>query len=165
MAQNAKKYLAEALILLMKDKSMDEIRISELTKRAGVSRMSYYRYFSDKPEILEYYMHYIFGLFTQWEAENSQAVFGSRQHIRDSLEFFRQYGDFARCIYNSGSDGIMLKTINTYMESQPGFRKNTPAKRYTLYYYAGALYNCYIQWVLEDFRTPVDKLTNILYKK
>lgn len=165
MGQNAKKYLAEALILLMKDKSMDEIKINELTKRAGVSRMSYYRYFSDKSEIFEYYMHYIFGLFTQWEKENGVAPFGSKQHIRESLEFFRQYGDFARCIYNSGSDGIMLKTINTYMESQLEFRKSTPVLRYKLYYYAGALYNCYIQWVLEDFKTPVDKLTNILYKK
>lgn len=162
MAQNAKKYLAEALIILMKDKPLDEIRVSELVKRAGVSRMSYYRYFSDKTEILEYYMHYLFERFTLWEEQKGRAPYGSRRHIRESLEYFKEYSDFAMCIYKSGNDGIMLRAVNRYMQLQPNFEKRSPEKKFALYYYAGAIYNCYIQWVLEGFKTPVDKLTNIL---
>lgn len=163
MAANAKKYIAEALILLMKDHSIEEITVSELVKRAGVSRMTYYRYFDSKDEILEYYMHYIFNIFTQKEKKSDSPVpFGSAKHVQDSLTFFRQYGDFAKCIYQSGNDSIMLNMVNKYMQSQPGFNRGSTAKKYAFYYYAGALYNCYIEWVLEDFCTPVEELTRVI---
>lgn len=123
--------------------------------------MTYYRYFSDKEELLQFYMNYLFSLFMEQEAV-SHAPFGSREHVRDTLLFFRDYGDFARCIYRSGNDGIMLRMVNRYMAMQPGFETASAARRYAFYYYAGAIYNCYIEWALEDFATPVEELTGII---
>lgn len=42
--------MAEALIKLIKTKSLSEITITELTKTAGVLRMSHYRNFNSKEE-------------------------------------------------------------------------------------------------------------------
>ena len=53
MAQDAKQYIAEALLQLMEKKDLKEIHIKDLVAKAGVSRMSYYRYFSSKEEILQ----------------------------------------------------------------------------------------------------------------
>ena len=53
---SAKICLAEALIALMEQTPLDSIKIQVLAKKAGVSRMSYYRYFSNKIEILEFYI-------------------------------------------------------------------------------------------------------------
>lgn len=163
MRKNAKHYLAEALILLMKDSSIEEITVSDIVKRAGVSRMTYYRYFSAKEELLEFYMNYIFTLYMEQEQSYGKEVpFGSRKHLCDTLNFFREYGDFAKCIYHSGNDGIMLRMVNKYMKMQPDFHKDNSVKRFAFYCYAGAIYNCYMEWVLEDFATPVEKLTGII---
>ena len=51
--------ITEALIKLIKTKPLSEIRITELTKTAGVSRMSYYRNFNSKEEIFSSYFSII----------------------------------------------------------------------------------------------------------
>ena len=53
LLDTAGTYLAYALIDLMEKKPLEEISITELTKKAGVSRMSYYRSFNSKQHILE----------------------------------------------------------------------------------------------------------------
>lgn len=45
-------YIYEALIELMRQKPYDEITITDITKKAGVSRMAYYRNYRDKDDIL-----------------------------------------------------------------------------------------------------------------
>ena len=42
-----------ALLLLMEQKPYEEITITDITKKAGVSRMSYYRLYDSKDDILE----------------------------------------------------------------------------------------------------------------
>ena len=48
----AKECIVTALIELMKVRDYHSISITEITHKAGVSRMTYYRYFSSKEEIL-----------------------------------------------------------------------------------------------------------------
>ena len=48
----AADYIYEALIELMKQKPYGEITITDITKKAGVSRMAYYRNYQDKDDIL-----------------------------------------------------------------------------------------------------------------
>ena len=47
-----KECLQSALIMLMGEKSLDKISISELVARAGVSRTSFYRNYTEKEDIL-----------------------------------------------------------------------------------------------------------------
>ena len=48
----AADYIYEALIELMRHKPYGEITITDITKKAGVSRMAYYRNYQDKDDIL-----------------------------------------------------------------------------------------------------------------
>ena len=48
----AADYIYEALVELMKQKPYHEITITDITKKAGVSRMAYYRNYKDKDDIL-----------------------------------------------------------------------------------------------------------------
>ncbi len=47
-----KECIQSALILLLKEKEFDKISITDLTKRAGVSRTGYYRNYSSKEDVL-----------------------------------------------------------------------------------------------------------------
>jgi AcrR family transcriptional regulator len=59
LPDTAGTYLAYALVDLMEKKPLEEISITELTKKAGVSRMSYYRSFDSKQHILEEHLQTI----------------------------------------------------------------------------------------------------------
>ncbi|HIS07210.1 MAG TPA: TetR/AcrR family transcriptional regulator, partial [Candidatus Choladocola avistercoris] len=50
-----KECLYTALLLLMEKKPYEDITITEIAKKAGVSRMSYYRLYKSKDDILEQY--------------------------------------------------------------------------------------------------------------
>lgn len=150
--ENTKNYsisaqvcLAEALISLMQHTSIDTIHIKDIAKKAGVSRMSYYRYFSTKEEILSFYMEYI---LKEYLSTVDTARFQSYQHILDSLNFFYNYRDFALCLHEANLSFLLLDALNDYIEKQPGFQQQNPQLTYSLYYYAGALYNIFMQWIL-----------------
>lgn len=55
-----KECLYTALVILMEQKPYAEITITEIAKKAGVSRMSYYRLYKSKDDILIQYFNDIF---------------------------------------------------------------------------------------------------------
>lgn len=46
--------LAEGLKELMREKSIEKIRIQDITDRAGVNRATFYKHFADKYQVVEY---------------------------------------------------------------------------------------------------------------
>lgn len=162
MTQKAKIYLAEALILLMEHTELSEIRVKDLAKKAGVSRMTYYRYFSEKEEVLTFYMSYIFEKYMNTVEKKENIVFQSYEHILESLEFFLQYKDFALCLHKAKMEYILLDTLNSYIRSQPAFDPENATSSFPLYFYAGALCNTYMQWILSDTKTPAKELAHII---
>lgn len=53
---SVKELMCEGFIRLLQEKRIDDISISELTDFAGVGRVSFYRNFKDKDDILRYYI-------------------------------------------------------------------------------------------------------------
>lgn len=49
--------IGEAVFSLMDKKSYEEIRVSDIVKRAGVSRMTFYHYYEQKEDALADYFH------------------------------------------------------------------------------------------------------------
>lgn len=164
MKDDARLYIAKALIELMNKKSFDSIKINEICNRAGISRMTYYRHFQDKIDILYFYMKTIFDEYMTTYEASSPFSFMSHEHIRDSLIYFAKHKDFALCLFNCGMSTIMLSYVNEYIKLQPSFNKDNIYHSYPLYVYAGALYNTYIQWLLDDMSTPADTIANIIKK-
>ena len=51
-----KKCIVDSLLLLMNEKDFDEITITEICNKAGVSRMTYYRNYYNKYDIIIEYL-------------------------------------------------------------------------------------------------------------
>lgn len=60
------KHITEALLKLLRDKSIENISISELCDLAGIGRASFYRNFESKEDILR---RYIQKIFKEWTDE------------------------------------------------------------------------------------------------
>ena len=48
-----KRWLYEALLALLKEKTFDAITIQDITNEADIARMTFYRHFQDKEELLQ----------------------------------------------------------------------------------------------------------------
>lgn len=164
MATSAKICMAQGLMLLMQDKELDKISISEIVKKAGVSRMSYYRYFTSKVEILESYMDYIMKEYSHTIDEVYSFPFRSYEHILYSFHFFKNYQDFVLCLEKANLTDILLYRLNKYIEEQIGTVWDNPSEYYASYYYAGALCNIYIQWMKKGMKESPEEMADIVYK-
>ena len=52
-----KQSITQALLQLMQAESFESISITDITKRAGVSRVSFYRNFDSKEDVLIKHLH------------------------------------------------------------------------------------------------------------
>lgn len=56
-----KEYLRDIYFSLLEEKAAESISVSEIAKLAGVSRMSFYRYYQNKEDISRQYVHETLG--------------------------------------------------------------------------------------------------------
>lgn len=158
-------YLANALMDLMEKKPLEEISITELTKKAGVSRMSYYRSFSSKQQILEQYLQSIVEMFRE---KGEQEGYLGKGHgylqLLYSFQFFRQYNRFALCLHHNSLSSILLDGLNRYMENYLLPPRADFLIRSHFYAFAGALYNLYIQWLLDGMKQKEETMAEIAYR-
>ena len=68
-----KECIFTALLILMEQKTYEEITITEIAKRAGVSRMSYYRLYRSKDDILIQHFNEIFAELLN-EIKNTEGI-------------------------------------------------------------------------------------------
>jgi len=91
----AKESIFIALMILMKKKSFNEISITEITKKAGVSRMAYYRNYTVKEDIITNYLDELF-------AEYFNTILGYEKHnkYRDTCLYFAYFRKHNELILN-----------------------------------------------------------------
>lgn len=144
---SSKLYLAKALVELMKTKKLEDISITMLTQKAGVSRMSYYRYFSAKVEILESYLDHLIERYGNEVDSKFDFTFQSYEHILHSLRYFRSHADFMICLEYANLSSLVMERLNVYAFQRAVPVKDKRRQRYELFYYIGALYHVYLQWI------------------
>ncbi|MBQ9886342.1 MAG: TetR/AcrR family transcriptional regulator [Lachnospiraceae bacterium] len=144
----AARYIAEALVRLLKKKNIESISVTEICRMAGVSRMTYYRYFDTKQSILNYYMHEIIEEYLlDNENADSRVDLHDINRIKECFVFFRRYKEFVLCLKKENLSGIMLDGLNKYMDEHAQQVHSTDIRKYQMYYFAGALYNVFMRWL------------------
>ena len=154
--------IGESLIDLLQEHSFEEIKITDITKKAGVSRMTYYKYYESKQETLADYLEEIVGEYvTHTSRKEDIGQFHDYEHILYSLEFFHQYRHFMLSLVHANLYSIIIHAINTYMEEYvlPDFDGSI----YELYYYSGALLNVFLTWEEKDSEKPAEEIAQIIH--
>ena len=155
--------ITQALIKLMKTKPLSSITITELTKSAGVSRMSYYRNFNSKEEIFSSYLETIFSEYEEYSKYTiSGGVYYDTEHLTHYLTFILKYKDFLYALTDNGYSSLFLMAITEYMLNNWHINKSNNVEYYTLIVFAGGLYNIYISWAKNDFKEEPEEIVNAL---
>ena len=137
-----------ALMQLMEKKKFDDITITEITNRAGVSRMSYYRNYVEKKEIILSYMDELFE--TYWENIHSKPQ-DDFQSACLYFNYFRENKKLLFHILESGLTQFILEKHNLYLQTifkdlYNQVTLESTKEKYVIDFLSGGLFKTLISW-------------------
>ncbi|MBP3892392.1 MAG: TetR/AcrR family transcriptional regulator [Solobacterium sp.] len=137
-----KKQITATLIDLLKKKSLSEISISELTDKAGIGRVSFYRNYQSKEDILKEESN---RLIKEWGNLYESNPESAPETLFPSLfDFYREHREFYTTLYNAGMSSIMMETIVGTIQITPDM-KNLEA--YIKSFWAYGIYGWLLEWI------------------
>ena len=155
-----KECIATALIELMKVRDYNSITITDITKKAGVSRMAYYRNYSSKEDILNQYMDELGNAIHEKVSKHI-----TREELHDYYKsLFEQLGvhrDLGLTAHRAHLSELILLHINKNMALTFPPDSSTPSARYRHFYMAGAFYNVLMEWLKNGMQESSDQMARI----
>ena len=104
-----REQMTKALIELLKEKQIDDISIRDLTSKAEVGRVSFYRNFTCKEDILRQESD---RLLREWGAAFEKEPAAAFENMFLNLfNFIQKNRDFYQILYKAGLSRILMETI------------------------------------------------------
>lgn len=142
-------YIVQALFKLMDEFPFEEISVTDVAKKAGVGRATFYRYFKRKEDVLTYY----------FERHTKEYVWNQRLYPRCKADYvviaegvfslFLDQKEPFRLIKRAHLEYLYLDYLNRKFTTE--LEKDYPiANGYEPYLYAGMLFNVSMAWLDRD---------------
>lgn len=157
--QDSKDYLVTALLQLLETKNLNEISVSQVVKRAGVSRMAFYRNFDTLDDLLRsYFEPVIKARFDEVKNKISE-----EDKLNKVGGFFNDYADILRLSTEHGFEYVikdlfdknMLEFYNTI--SLPD--NLTPVeRRYWTKFMSAGVYAIWSEWLLGGRKESLEEI-------
>lgn len=113
--QIVRECIATALLQLMREKPFEAITVTELARRAGVSRTTYYRNFTSKEDILRASVDQIMDAFTK-AAEALPPQAGVREVVRCAFSCGQAHSGTMQAIRRAGLDHLLRERFDAFIE-------------------------------------------------
>lgn len=153
--------IGEAMISLMHTKEYEQISVSDIVKKAGISRVTFYKYYHSKTDIInDYLKEIISGYLEEYNDRFTINDFQDYAHIKNAILFFDQYADFLLTLSHSRQYYIVIEALNHYMLTY--IYPEYSGSIYELYFYAGALLNFFLKWEESGKKESVDEIVKIV---
>ncbi|MCR5295610.1 MAG: TetR/AcrR family transcriptional regulator [Lachnospiraceae bacterium] len=156
-------YIEEALLLLMKTKDYGAVSITEICKKAGVTRMSFYRNFESKEDILKKWVGSITASFLA-DSRISYKNNSSREYFIKLFTHMEQHKDTCLSLYKAGLIYIVKEQFDrVFLEIH-----EDEYDEYKSFFLAGGIYNVFLLWLINGCRESpseiADRMENIFKK-
>jgi AcrR family transcriptional regulator len=131
-----------ALLALLKEKPLSAISISELTSKAAIGRVSFYRNYQNKEDILKEESD---RLIREWGRLYEANPESAPETLFPSLfDFYRDHRDFYTILYNSGMSSIMMETTIGTIQITPEMQN---LEAYMKSFWAYGIYGWLLEWI------------------
>lgn len=160
--QDSKDYLTTALLQILKTKKLNEISVSQVVKKAGVSRMAFYRNFETLDDLLTaYFKPLISARFDEVRKLSEQ------DKLKKVGEFFSDYADVLKLSADHGFENIIQDIFNQNMMtfySELPFPKNIDSvrKEYWIKFMSAGVYSIWREWLMNGENESLDEIHNII---
>ncbi|MGN0571274.1 MAG: TetR/AcrR family transcriptional regulator [Candidatus Fimenecus sp.] len=144
-----------ALLQLMKTKKFETISISEITKKAGVSRNAFYRNFTSKEDILKQYCDRV----TKDFFDSVDEKFTYNYYVRLLYHFQNQY-EAIQIILKANLIYILIDVFSKYTSVRDSDTKRKP---YADSYAAGGMLFVVLRWLNAGMPETPEELAQIIF--
>ena len=155
--------ITEAILDELENKEFSRIKVSDVIRIAGISRMTFYRYYENLYDALCDYLDIIVnGYMIEGGELNDPTVFMKPEHIEFSLNYFDRYSRYFMILNSHGLYNVLIDAVNEYM-----IKNILPQKKlhmYELYAYAGGLLNSFLKWEEDGKRESAHNVAMMIYR-
>lgn len=159
-----KMCITDALFDLMQEKSISEITVTEIIRKAGVARASYYRNYESKEDVLVTLIRDVLEYF-RMTMEYDLADGITYEHMARCFAFFKEFGEYALNLYESGFASLILDELNQFHEMLAGTMPASSIERYELYMYMGALFNTVMNWLQSGAKESPEEMAKLFCRQ
>ncbi len=156
--QSSQKII-DALVQLMQGSPFADITISEITHTAGVSRITFYRNFTTKEDILRAYINTV--------TENIENTVSEAPEASDLRTYFsllfRAIAPLSttfRRIFDAHLGEMILSAFNAHLFRTPRKKKEVSFDHYQSRFYTGAFFNILSDWILSGQKESPAKMAD-----
>jgi len=167
-----KNNLETALIELLKEKSLEKITVTELCKRSGITRKTFYLHYENVPKYYEEFVGYLLDELDQSLQKATDYRLQSEQLEPKMIHLFEHVysnKEFYQFIFSSHSKfayyEMFFKRIRElFKNSREAMDQNDEVIEFEASYHANAILGIILEWYLEGFQKSVDEMNHLLVK-
>ncbi len=159
-----KQSISKALFNLMEQQAFSDITITQLVKKAGIARSTYYRNYCTKEDVLEEYIDDILQEFRSEYPVDTITYRFTTQHILRVLEYVSRYHKDLQTLHKCGLSSIFLDRVNHYLLRITSRETISMEEKFDLYAYAGAEFNIIFHWLINDMKESPYEVADYLEK-
>ena len=150
--EKSRRYIQDALMILISKNNYDDISINDIVSKAGVSRMTFYRQFKDKSEIIKC-------IITEKTNEFIKSInpeSSPREQIVKAFDNLIEGKDFAKKILDVGLYSLIKDSFDKII--------GIPNNDYTSYFVSGGIANIYYYYLINDDEETAEELADMLLR-
>ena len=156
-----REWMQQALLRLLRTKELSEISVTELTRTAGVARVTFYRNYNDMADVLfDYLENPKHGLPVPGAAD-----FYLPQFIRDYFQFFHDNRALVFCIQKNNLLPRLMVTMEKnigaqsyYLIAAYGFENP-----YEVSGLVGIFYKILLDWIRNGMKESIEEMSMVVY--
>ena len=149
--------ITNAVLKLLKDKNIDEISISEITSKAQVGRVSFYRNYKNKEDVIEKYLYYI---IDQWKSKDKPENMLPNDLLKSLFQHLIEYKELYTLLYQKKLfhlfKDIFRKTITTKKESLSNI------EAYATAFISYGIYGWIEEWLARGMQESAEEIHALL---
>lgn len=153
----AKEYIYEALFILMKKKDYRDITITDICEKAGVTRMSFYRNYKTKEDILrEFVKTEVLSHFrgSDFNFDN----YCSRENFVKLFNVMAENKEICVAFYKAGLIRVVHEQLNQDFLSM----HNEGYDPYRFLFFTGGVLNIFLAWLANGEKETPEELADRL---
>lgn len=147
-----KKRLTASLLELLETKEFREISVSEIAEAAGVHRVSFYRNYTEKEDVLREYIKYTYG---QWVAEHPAAA----DPLPALFDYLREYAPLYRLLHRRRLLPLFKDVLFSSIGPRPEYENGAA---YATAFLANGVYGWIEEWVARGMQESAEALAEMM---
>ncbi|KXT73851.1 Transcriptional regulator, TetR family [Streptococcus sp. DD10] len=162
-----KNDIKEALTLLLAEKSLEEISISQLTKKAGINRSTFYLHYIDKYDLLdqlkEETLETIHHLLAESLGHPTNALLDVLTYLYQNIQFYKEISRHSQfCLRENIADFLEEVTHRTPGAVQVVISSYGVPEKYALQLFIEGVVGVITNWINEGGQESPEELATIL---